>query len=300
MRFEIEVWPIPLDARNPVMVHAHHELSDRPIRRLHVHSCLELGVCHAGNGVFQIAEKVQNFAAGDVVLITSAEPHFARSAPGTTSVWTWIYLDHSRLLASSMVEPSWTDTSGFCGRGFVNVFSPAVHPELCDAIARLARELSVRRRGQKVLLRTLLVEILVRVHRAYPRKPTQQVPEFERIAPALQAISGDLTQPLRMRELARLCGYSEPQFRRVFQRTMSRSPLAYIHDLRVRFAASLLRGSALSVLEISLQCGFDSVSSFQRAFHARMGVSPRQWRGRETRREKGKGSIPPNTEFYQE
>ncbi len=278
----IEIWPITLPPEEPIWADADYELSDRPITRLHVHQCLELGCCHGGHGVFMIGDQVRTFATGDVVIIPAGEPHFARSAPGTSSRWTWIYLDPARLIPPGALDPGWLETAGLRGAGFAQVFAAATHPALAQAIIRLAEEIAADAPGRGAMLRTLVAQILIHAQRQRaarrPEEAGARAPDFGRLAPALQILVRDYARPLLMGELARLCGLSEPQFRRVFRQTMGCAPLAYQHDLRVRTAAALLRGTAKSVLEISLETGFESVSSLQRAFQARLGASPRAWR----------------------
>ena len=320
----IDLHPIALDPLEPVWAHADHELSDRPITFLHVHQCLEIGCCHSGHGVFMIGDKVRTFSTGDVVFITSAEPHFARSAPGTSSRWTWIYLNPVHLIPPGAAHPHWLDTSALRGARFPNVFPAAAHPALARASFRLAEELAGDALGKSVAIRALVLEILVQAHRLRPQiaqdpntqgapggqsgspapsaqsltsapsiPPTKAprrkgarttpsaaptAPDYQRLAPALQTLARDYAQPLKIAHLARKCSLSEPQFRRVFRQTMGCSPLAYLNDLRVRTAAALLRGTTKTVLEISLQSGFESVSSLHRAFRDRMGTTPREWR----------------------
>jgi len=64
----------------------------------------------------------------------------------------------------------------------------------------------------------------------------------------------------------------------VFVSTIGRPPRAYWHDLRMRMAASLLRTTARSVLQISQDVGFETLSSFNRVFRATFATTPRAWR----------------------
>jgi AraC-like DNA-binding protein len=275
----ITTWDVPLDPAEPIWADANYELSDRPITQLHVHRCLELGCCHEGHGVFVIADKVRTFATGDVVIITSAEPHLARSAPGTKSRWTWIYLDPAKLVPPGAAEPRWLDTAALCGPDFANVFKNREQPALARAVFRLAEELAGDALGRSLAVRALVLEILVQAHRLKPAGAVRRIrPDYERLAPALQVLTRDSSKSLRMGALAKRCGLSEPQFRRVFLQAMGCSPLGYLNDLRVQTAASLLRGTGKSVLEVSLESGFESVSSLHRAFRARLGTTPRAWR----------------------
>lgn len=273
---------VPLDPDEPIAAHLDYPLSDRPITRLHVHECLELGCCHAGHGVFMIGGQVRTFAAGAVVVIPAGEPHLASSAPGTSSRWTWLYLAPERLLAPGVLDATWLDTSALRGSGFEHVFASETYPALARAVCRLAEECAGNLPGRAMAIRALVTEILVQAQRQRTGSASEAGlsvrHDYRRLAPALQAMARDFPTPLRMDELARRCGLSEPQFRRVFRETMGCAPLSYLHAIRVHTAAALLRGTTKSVLEIGLETGFESVSSLHRVFRSHLGTSPRRWR----------------------
>ena len=71
---------------------------------------------------------------------------------------------------------------------------------------------------------------------------------------------------------------SPASFRRKFKEAMGITPLDYIHAVRIERACGMLRTGNLSILEISLAVGFESISSFNRQFMTIMGVSPNQYR----------------------
>jgi AraC-like DNA-binding protein len=276
--FKIVDAPISLENEFPILGGAEFQQGDGPISYLHVHDCLELGLCFEGNGIFMVGQKVLHDARGDVIFINHTEPHLARSAPGTTSRWTWVYLDPVRLVRSIAAESHWLDATPLAGAEFRNIFPVAEYPTIHEIMRRIVCELRDRQDGYQFLLRVLVAELMVLVHRTAPQASGGQSRAYDRIAPALQLLARDYMRPLDVGALARRCGLSEAQLRRVFQRTIGCGPLAYAHDLRLRTAASLLRGTSRSVLEISLEVGFSSLSSFNRAFRTRFGVTPREWR----------------------
>lgn len=286
--WKIEYAPVPLEAELAIKGGKADIQTDRPITFLHVHDCLEVGYCFSGSGVFVIGEKVLPFAAGDVSFINHTEVHLARSAPGTQSEWTWIYLDPMRLAGSGgagLGQLDRIDPTSCAGAGFENILSARGHPAINRAVLRMVEELRTPQSGSEDALRALTWELMVLVRRLTPARkrgrggaPSRR--EYDRLGPALQMFSREYARPLRMKELAARCGLSEPHFRRLFKQTMGRSPRTYWNDLRLRMAASLLRGSSRSVLQISQDVGYETLSSFNRLFRAHFGVAPRGWRRR--------------------
>ncbi len=81
--------------------------------------------------------------------------------------------------------------------------------------------------------------------------------------------------------LVRLCGRSREHVNRVFRKYLAMTPTGWIAAARIRRAAFLLRTTRQSVLEVCLECGFESPSYFHRLFRETMGVTPLRYR-RET------------------
>lgn len=98
------------------------------------------------------------------------------------------------------------------------------------------------------------------------------------IAPALDYIRDNYANQFSIETLADLCHLSGTHFRRVFHSIMGTSPLEYLNNTRIYKACVLLRSTEDTILTISEQVGFRSVSSFNRYFFRVMGVSPRNWR----------------------
>jgi len=61
------------------------------------------------------------------------------------------------------------------------------------------------------------------------------------------------------------------------------TPSEYIDQVRIEFAAHLLRSDERSIDEVVEACGFDNNSYFYRLFKRQYGTTPRQFRLRNLR-----------------
>jgi len=95
----------------------------------------------------------------------------------------------------------------------------------------------------------------------------------------LARMEGAIEEPAPRAELARLAGLSVRQLERLFRAYLGRTIGGHYRALRLDRARMLLSQTALSVLEVSLACGFASAAHFSRAFRARFGHPPRAERG---------------------
>jgi AraC family transcriptional regulator len=83
---------------------------------------------------------------------------------------------------------------------------------------------------------------------------------------------------LGLAELAREAGLSPYHFLRVFERLTGVTPHQYVLRTRLRKTAKRLIAEPSKILDIAFDSGFSDLSSFNRAFRAEFGVSPRHFR----------------------
>ena len=81
-----------------------------------------------------------------------------------------------------------------------------------------------------------------------------------------------------LKSIAAACGVSREYFTREFTSRYQRSPGAFLKDLRLRHAESLLRTTIMPVEDIAVASGFGASNSFIRRFKLCYGVSPGVYR----------------------
>ncbi len=84
----------------------------------------------------------------------------------------------------------------------------------------------------------------------------------------------------RLRDLAEQCGVSASHIDRVLKRYTRKSFANHLTAARMSLAESLLRDPQWSVKEIAFRSGYNSVSTFDRAFRRHHFCRPSQWRAR--------------------
>lgn len=96
---------------------------------------------------------------------------------------------------------------------------------------------------------------------------------------ARRHIEGHLDAELSLNDLADAARLSPYHFSRLFTGRYGFSPMAYVRVRRLEGAAERLRtGSPTSLIDLALDCGFDSQEGFTRAFTRIFGVSPGRYR----------------------
>ena len=85
---------------------------------------------------------------------------------------------------------------------------------------------------------------------------------------------------ITQKEVAQALHISESHLSHLFGGRLRINFCQYVNTLRINEAGRLLRQTDLGVLEIAGESGFSSLRSFNRAFAAQHGMSPREYRRR--------------------
>ena len=98
---------------------------------------------------------------------------------------------------------------------------------------------------------------------------------------AAQYIASHFSDAITLDQVSRLAGFSPTYFSRRFKDFAGISFSSYLTHIRLREAASMLRGTELPISEISQSCGFSGANYFGDVFRLAYGISPREYRRKE-------------------
>lgn len=78
--------------------------------------------------------------------------------------------------------------------------------------------------------------------------------------------------------MRKLSGKSHEHLCRIFARYLAVTPTEFVNGLRLNYSANLLLNSDLSILDISMEAGYESLSRFYSLFRDRFGTTPARFR----------------------
>lgn len=99
--------------------------------------------------------------------------------------------------------------------------------------------------------------------------------KLERIRPGVDYLHQHYTDPdLRIEQLADCCGFHTRYFSRLFHEIYGLSPKAYLTQLRMEQARTLLSSSRYSVSQVAAQVGYGDLYHFSKTFKQENDLSP--------------------------
>lgn len=105
----------------------------------------------------------------------------------------------------------------------------------------------------------------------------------ERLRAARAYLDANYASAITIQYVSREAALSPYHFIRLFCRVYKQTPHQYLIQRRVDRAKELLRSSELSITEICLEIGFESLGSFSTLFRKSTGLSPREYRKKATK-----------------
>jgi AraC family transcriptional regulator, activator of mtrCDE len=273
-----------LDSKFPITFPSHIIRGEVSPDLPHVHNCLEIGYCFEGAGIFTVEDKILPYRTGDAVVINNKEVHQAVSSLGNISTWSFLHLDPVSLLAGHITSKGFPiKIDHLCGLDFMNIIKSEEHPDICATVQDIILEMRKQETGFKSVVRSLVFIMLTRLSRitkesSHDTCDSLKRENLSRISPAIRYIINNFLATLSISKLASVCCLSEPHFRKLFRETTGMPPSQYITKFRMNAASIMLKNTNKQIIQIALDCGYPTLSCFNRKFKETFGISPRLYR----------------------
>jgi AraC-like DNA-binding protein len=114
-----------------------------------------------------------------------------------------------------------------------------------------------------------------RVNTAQPTVSSMQIKRFKDV---LNYIEEHYTEQISLEDMAKVAGLSPRYFCRFFRKMTQCTPTEYLNYYRIECACEQLAEIQISITDVALNCGFNDISYFIKAFHKAKGITPKQYK----------------------
>jgi AraC-like DNA-binding protein len=255
----------------------------------HFHSEYEIIYVQESFGERFVADSMESFYPGDVILLGGNVPHYMRSA-----------------------EKYYTNNAEFRVKGVIIQFA---HDYMSHAIGKYAdlnhiklfleeskRGIHFPHPANKEIIKCIQemptytgVERIIRLLLLLDKMahfPSQRIlggPHFNenlslfldnRIEKVLAYNMYHYMENIKLKEIASIASMNTSAFCRFFKEKTGKSYVKHIQDLRIGYACKLLTGTSDDISQISMECGFNTACHFNKLFKRNTGLTPSDYRKR--------------------
>lgn len=250
----------------------------------HFHPEIELTCILESRGRRFVGDSAERFAEGDLVLLGPNLPHFWHNEdsqlPKTKAHSIVVQFDLNFLGPAVWEKPEFAAIRRLLTRANRGLHFPGASSRLVVGRLRLLTKAS----GLHALTELLhILHLLAEARGGRSLATAAYEPSLNRQAEARLArvyayLMENFRRPLTLAQIARIACMTPEAFSRYFKRVTGRNVSVFLTELRIDYAARLLRESNHSISDTSGEAGFVTLSSFNRHFRERMNCTPRHYR----------------------
>jgi AraC-like DNA-binding protein len=255
-------------------------------QKLHWHDVLEINLIKSGTGYYIINGQTFEFQEGDILLINSNDLHCAYETKDL--VMQVISFDANWFMNSMRFDPEILYPFKEMGVHFTNLLDRD-KPQIVELRALLMELQEEHDKGENSfgsIVYANMLRFLVCINRHFRTeglargKDSIGARQLEKMRKVIYDMEQNFAHPWTLEELAGLVYLSPSRFSDLFRRAVGTPPLLYLIHIRLAHAATLLETSEMKITDIALECGFRSLSNFNRLFKKHVGTSPKSSRSR--------------------
>lgn len=130
---------------------------------------------------------------------------------------------------------------------------------------------------QKLFIEAKIMKLLILIFEQFTEKNISEKPSELHIL-TRKYIDENFNKNLKIADLSRELGINENKIRKEFKKHYHSTIVDYVSELRMLKAKKLIVNKDIMIKEIAIDCGYDYVQNFSRAFKKKFGVSPEKLR----------------------
>lgn len=254
----------------------------------HHHTEFEMSYLVSGSGEYTLKDRVYEMNRGDIFLFSNDELHKITYVDGDFVLFNIKFLPRAvRTESADGKAPFYLDLFWKRKPDFSHKIQTSLNggEKYTALLRKIFDETAKPAPGADILVKQYIIEILLLAAResGYGESENEKAERLSKDALwsvnlAEDYIGKHFTEEINLSELSEKFGMSRNALTSGFKTLNGVSPKNYITSLRLDKAASLLKSTRLSVLDVALECGYNSTASFNKMFLKIIGKTPTEYR----------------------
>lgn len=252
----------------------------------HSHPEYQLSFVLKGEGNRFVGNSIQAFYSGDMVLVGPNLPHvwknhnsyFEQKQPTGTTVLVLYF--KGDIFGDSIAHKAEFQKINMLlqqsSRGL------EIKGETRQTIGRMMRELTKANGLESVIQLLKILDHLAASKEIFFINELDEVAfkeaESERIHKVYDFVMKNFNNKIKLEEVAEIANMTNTSFSRYFKSRLNKSFSDFLKDVRINYACKLLKDERIPIESISYDCGYPSVTNFNKQFKHCTGKQPSSYR----------------------
>lgn len=239
----------------------------------HYHNWYEIFIVTKGQCRFTIGEKSYELSDFDVILLSPGKFHYYESDLGCD----YSVIEFSIGYLNKFYSPEAIEQLLLC----FNEPTASLDDKSLKLCLEYMEIVDNKNSSSSMTKLLALGEILnlfsANVPHAKKTDDNKKKSSFQKLNPIINYIGENFKEIASIDDLAKHCYISKSHLFRLFNQELGLSVSAYINNVKISEARKLMETTKMSLLDISLECGFNSPQYFYKIFRSRMGCTPKEY-----------------------
>lgn len=272
----IKLYSEDLIDRETEIHYAFHK-SLKSITTIHTHNFYELFLVVSGEVIHVINDKQQKLSEGSLVFIRKHDIHYYKqSGDSDCTIINLAFRESTLRDLFEYLSDGFPANKLLEGNTPIHVFLTSGEREILSSKLQHLNTIPRDEKGKiKTALRILLFEIFTKYFSQLSEEKSDLPEWLESLTYEMQK-KENFTSGIKTLYL--LSNRTPEHISRVFKKYYNVSPTGYINELRLNYAANLLANSDESIVQVSLEAGFENLSHFYHLFKNKFSKSPAEFR----------------------
>jgi AraC-like DNA-binding protein len=130
---------------------------------------------------------------------------------------------------------------------------------------------------QKLLIEAKIIKLLILIFEQFNEKETEEI-SHKTASIIKKFVDENFHKNIKVEEIGKLIGINQNSIRKEFKAQYNTTITDYISELRMLKAKKMIINREIMIKEIAIECGYEYVQNFTRAFKKKFGLSPEKLR----------------------
>ena len=261
-------------------------VNPKPSQNYHYHNCYELYYLYSGERYYFIKDKTYHVKAGSFVLIKPYEIHSTANFEGYG--YDRLLINFQKDYIKSFANTADTSALFECFENDINIITLNSRDRMFTEmiLENMTKEYSDQSIYSDYLKSSLLqLMLFLNKHRL---KDEDSLPNYvnsthRTISEIIGYINNHYKEAITLSTISQQFYISACHFSRTFKKTTGLSFTEYLNNVRIKEARKLLHKKDISITRVAELTGFNNNTHFNRVFKSIMGMSPINYKIRNTR-----------------